>query len=174
MTTIRIDQAARQAPPSRAGKESANPLASFRVFVSFLHSAAGHSVSACGEIMRAFGNRGLVRTRKIPHFGESCGENQAFFLWAASLKQEPTEVIQESCLAPERGRNPPPSGGGGCQRYPPAAYTSTFRISVLGQTFPCFGPFQTDHPAFCFFHRTYHEHIFWRAGHYPLLAGRRR
>ena len=66
--------------------------------------------------MRAFGKRGLVHNRKIPHFGESCGENQALFLWAASLKQEPAEVIQESCLAPERGRNPLPLGGGGCQR----------------------------------------------------------
>ena len=65
--------------------------------------------------MRAFGKRGLVRNRQIPHFGESCGENQAFFLWAVSLKQEPTEVIQESCLAPERGRNPQPLGEGGCQ-----------------------------------------------------------
>ena len=26
------------------------------------------------------------------------------------------KLIQECCLAPERGRNPPPSGGGGCQR----------------------------------------------------------
>ena len=68
-------------------------------------------MSACGEVVRPGGNKGLVRNRTIPHFGECCGENQALFLWAVSLKQEPTEVIQECCLAPEHGRNLPPQAG---------------------------------------------------------------
>ena len=77
------------------------------------------------------GNRRLVRNRTIPRFEESCGENQAFFLWAASLKQEPTEVIQESCFAPERGRKLPPPSGRGCQFILTATGTSGNKAALI-------------------------------------------
>ena len=99
----------------RVGKESANPLAFFLAFAYFLHPAAGQSRVSLWRDSETWGNIWLVLAVKFP-LREFCGENQALFLWAVLLKQEPFEVIQESCLGPERGRNLQPSGRGGCQR----------------------------------------------------------
>jgi hypothetical protein len=73
---ITLIQFAVKPPPSEQGYKA---LSCFP-YSSVLHSAlaAGHAVTACGEVVRPGGILRLVRSRKIPHRGNFAAKTKRF------------------------------------------------------------------------------------------------